>query len=107
LKREKIGSCCCEKHKNSRSNNKFTREAMSYLFRRKHEFLKKNGLQEKNKTNSFICCMFMQKKRCNSREESGLKNVKKSMMREHKSFKKREKQRKNRKEEGYSKEGRS
>jgi len=80
---------------------------MSYIFRRKHRFLKKNWLQEKKKTNSFIYCMFMQKKRCTSREESGLKNVKKPMIRDHKSFKEREKQRKNRKEKGYSREGRS
>jgi len=56
----KIGSCCCEKCKNSRSNNKFTRGAMSYLFRRNHMFLQNFWLQEKKKTNSFICCMFMQ-----------------------------------------------
>jgi len=107
LKKGKIGSCCCEKHENSKSNNNFTRGAMSYLFRRKHGFLQNFWLQEKKKTNSFICCMFMQKKRCNSREESGLKYVKKPMMREHKSFKQRAKQRKNRKEKDYSREGRS
>jgi len=49
---------------------------MSYIFRRKHRFLQNSWLQEKKKTNSFICCMFMQKQRCNSREESGLENVK-------------------------------